>query len=190
MMKLDDLDYIKLKINSCEQCELCRTRKNVVFGAGNSKAKIMFIGEAPGESEDMEGQPFVGKSGKMLDKMLEEIDLYREKNIYITNVVKCRPPKNRDPELEEQNACIGYLYRQIELIQPKVIIALGRIAAKRFIDENFKVTYDHGKWFEKDGVYLMATYHPAAWLRFANRKEEAVKDFINLREKLQQLGLY
>ncbi len=190
MIKLDGLDYVKSKINSCEQCELCKTRKNVVFGAGNTKAKIMFIGEAPGENEDFQGQPFVGKAGKLLDKILETIDLSREKNIYITNIVKCRPPNNRDPLQEEQDACIGYLYRQIDIIKPKVIVALGRIAAKRFIDENFKVTYEHGKWFEKNGVYLMATYHPAALLRFANRKEDAMKDFISLREKLQQLDLY
>ena len=186
----NNLIKMREEVNLCKKCKLCETRNNVVFGEGNINSKIMFIGEGPGENEDIQGRPFVGRAGQLLDKMLEVIDLSREKNFYITNIVKCRPPQNRDPEPDEQNACISYLYKQIEIINPKIIVALGRIAAKKLIDENFKVTTQHGIWVKKNNIYMMGTYHPAALLRFASKKEEAFKDFLNIREKLKELDLY
>ena len=185
-----DLLDVELSVKSCKNCKLCQTRKNIVFGEGSSCSKIMFIGEGPGETEDNQGRPFVGRAGQLLDKMLEVIDLSRTKNIYITNIVKCRPPNNRDPEQDEQSECIKYLYKQIKIINPKIIIALGRISAKKLIDENFKVTTQHGLWFIKKDIYIMGTYHPAALLRFANKKEDAFKDFLEIRNKMNELNLY
>ena len=189
MVDNNKLEEFKKKINSCEKCVLAQTKTNIVFGEGNPKSMIMLVGEGPGENEDLMGKPFVGKAGQLLDKMLKVIDLSRDENVYITNIVKCRPPKNRDPEEYEQDACIGYLFRQIEIINPKIIIALGRIAAKKLIDEKFKVSLDHGKWIKKNNIYFMGTYHPSALLRFANRKEDAFQDFLSIREKIKELDI-
>lgn len=185
---------LKLELKDCNKCKLCQTRKNIVFGEGNPESGLLFIGEGPGESEDETGRPFVGRSGKLLDKMLEAIDLYREKNFYIANIVKCRPPKNRDPDIEEQLICIDYLYKQIDIIKPKIIIALGRVAAQKLISENFKVTTEHGNWFNKEinqnNVNVMGVYHPSMLLRFPDKKEEAFSDFLKLRDKLKQINFY
>ena len=160
---------------NCRGCELCQTRTNVVFGVGSGDAKLMLIGEGPGENEDLQGEPFVGRAGKLLDDMLELIDLDRTK-VYIANMVKCRPPHNRDPLPAEQAACSHWLNRQLELIDPQIIVCLGRIAAMRFIRPDFKITREHGQWFEKDGRQVMAIYHPAALLRDPRKRPETFDD--------------
>jgi DNA polymerase len=147
----------------------------------------MCIGEGPGEQEDLQGEPFVGRAGKLLDDMLELIDLDRNKNVYIANIVKCRPPKNRDPLNIEQDACIGYLRNQVALLRPKIIVCLGRIAATRLIREDFKITQEHGQWFEKAGVQMTALYHPAAILRDPSKRPETFMDLKNLQAKIQQI---
>ena len=149
----------------------------------------MFIGEGPGENEDLQGEPFVGRGGQLLDKMLATVDLDRKTNVYIANIVKCRPPKNRDPLPEEQEACIGWLRNQVALIRPKIIVCLGRIAAMRIIKPDMKITREHGQFFEKNGTLMMATLHPAALLRNPNQKPAAFEDFLKLREKIDELRL-
>ena len=171
----------------CHKCGLCEGRHNVVFGIGVETAEVMFIGEGPGENEDLQGEPFVGRGGQLLDKMLAAVDLSREKNIYIANIVKCRPPQNRDPLPEEQEACIGWLRNQTALIRPKIIVCLGRIAAAKIIKPDIKITKEHGVFFEKNGVVMMATLHPAALLRNPSQKPGAFDDFLNLREKIHEL---
>ena len=173
---------------ACEQCELCQTRTHVVFGMGNPESDVLFIGEGPGENEDLEGLPFVGRSGQLLDKMLAAIDLDRNKNIYIANIVKCRPPKNRDPLPEEQEACMNWLRNQVMIMRPKIIVCLGRIAAMKLIKSDIKITKEHGIFFEKNGVLMMATLHPAALLRNPNNKPAAFEDFLKLRAKIDELN--
>ena len=176
---------------SCQRCPLADSRTNVVFGMGNRNTEVMFIGEGPGENEDLQGKPFVGRGGKLLDDMLELIDLDREK-IYIANIVKCRPPHNRDPLNEEQEACIGYLRNQVALIRPKIIVCLGRIAAMRLIRPDFKITREHGQWTEKAGVHMTALYHPAAILRDPRKRPETFDDLKNLQAKIREVctGIY
>lgn len=171
----------------CRKCELCTTRHNVVFGVGSQNAKIMFVGEGPGEQEDLRGEPFVGPAGQLLDDMLSIIDLSRKENCYIANIVKCRPPYNRDPKENEQDACIGYLYEQMELVQPKIIVCLGRIAAKKLIDADYRITRQHGQWVRKDGVWMTAIYHPSALLRDPSKRPETFDDLLSIRAKLREL---
>lgn len=171
----------------CQKCALADTRHNVVFGVGSQSAEVMCIGEGPGEQEDLQGEPFVGRAGKLLDDMLELIDLDRSKNVYIANIVKCRPPKNRDPLNIEQEACIGYLRNQVALLRPKIIVCLGRIAATRLIRENFKITQEHGQWFEKAGVQMTALYHPAAILRDPSKRPDTFVDLKNLQAKIREI---
>ena len=173
---------------SCTKCGLCETRHNVVFGVGNPQAKIMFVGEGPGENEDLQGEPFVGRGGQLLDKFLTAVDLDRKSNIYIGNIVKCRPPKNRDPLPQEQNACIDWLRNQFALLQPKIVVCLGRVAAMRLMKPDIKITKEHGVFMEKKGVLMMATLHPAAILRNPSQKPAAFEDYLKLREKVDQLG--
>lgn len=179
-----DFEELRNDCAQCRDCALCESRTNVVFGVGNPNADVMFIGEGPGENEDLQGEPFVGRGGKLLDKYLQAVDLYRDKNIYIANIVKCRPPKNRDPLPAEQDACIKWLRAQVRLIRPKIIVCLGRIAAQKLIDPDFKVTERHGEFIEKGGVLMMGTFHPAALLRNPNNKPAALEDFFALRERL------
>lgn len=160
----------------------------MVFGVGNPEAKVMLVGEGPGEHEDLEGEPFVGRGGQLLDKLLAAVDLDRQVNVYITNIVKCRPPKNRDPLPEEQDACLPWLRAQFSLIRPKVIVCLGRVAAMRMIKPDIKITKEHGQFVEKNGVLMMATLHPAALLRNPNQKPGAFEDFLALREKIDEMG--
>lgn len=181
------LDELCAQCLNCKKCGLCETRTNVVFGTGNPDAKVLFIGEGPGENEDLQGKPFVGRGGMLLDKMLSVVDLSRDKNIYIANMVKCRPPKNRDPEETEVAACRPWLEEQIRIIDPKIIVCLGRVSAIRFIDPNFKVTKEHGQFIEKDGRLVMGTFHPAAILRNPNQKPAAMEDFFALQEKIKEL---
>lgn len=172
---MTELEKLREDCLNCRGCELCQTRTNVVFGVGSCDAKLMFIGEGPGENEDLQGEPFVGRAGKLLDDMLELIDLDRTK-VYIANMVKCRPPHNRDPLPAEQAACSHWLNRQLELIDPAIIVCLGRIAAMRFIRPDFKITREHGQWFEKDDRQVMAIYHPAALLRDPRKRPETFDD--------------
>ena len=173
---------------ACTRCGLCQTRHHVVFGVGNPDADVMFIGEGPEEQEDLRGEPFVGPAGMLLDDMLSIIDLDRKTNCYIANIVKCRPPHNRDPEDAEQEACIGYLRSQIALVNPKIIVCLGRIAARQLIDRDFRITRQRGQWIQKDGIWMMAIYHPSALLRDVGKRPETFDDLISLREKIRQLG--
>ena len=186
MMQWEEL---KQTCKSCARCGLCETRHNVVFGVGNPNADILFVGEGPGEQEDLQGEPFVGPAGKLLDDMLTIIDLDRTQNCYIANIVKCRPPQNRDPLETEQEACIGYLRNQVALIQPKIIDCLGRIAAKRLIQEDFRITREHGTWTERNGVWMTALYHPSALLRDASKRPETFRDLLSIREKLRELNI-
>lgn len=185
----DNFEELRENCLNCRQCGLCETRTNVVVGVGNPRSKVMFIGEGPGENEDLQGEPFVGRGGQLLDKMLAAVDLDRKTNVYIANIVKCRPPKNRDPLPEEQEACIGWLRNQVALIRPKIIVCLGRIAAMRIIKPDMKITREHGQFFEKNGTLMMATLHPAALLRNPNQKPAAFEDFLKLREKIDELRL-
>ncbi len=175
------------RCQSCTACDLCKTRHSVVFGIGDLHADVLFVGEGPGEQEDRYGQPFVGPAGQFLDEMLSIIDLRRE-NCYIANIVKCRPPGNRDPHPAEQEQCIGYLRAQVSLLRPKIIVCLGRIAAQKLIDPNFRITRQHGTWVERNGVWLGATYHPSALLRDPSKRPEAFDDLLSLREKIQEVG--
>ncbi len=170
--------------NRCTKCGLCSTRNHVVFGVGRQDANLMLIGEGPGEQEDLQGEPFVGAAGKLLDDMLSIIDIDRT-NCYIANIVKCRPPMNRDPRDEEQDACYPYLKEQIELVHPTVIVCLGRIAAKRIIDPEFRITRDHGKWICRKGVWMTAIYHPSALLRDVSKRPETFDDLLSIRQKLK-----
>ena len=180
-------EELEKSCQSCTQCGLCQTRTNVVFGVGNRNADILFVGEGPGEQEDLRGEPFVGPAGKLLDDMLAIIDLDRTQ-CYIGNIVKCRPPRNRDPQDTEQDACIGFLRRQIELIQPKIIVCLGRIAATRLIRQDYRITREHGQWGEHDGIWMTATYHPSALLRDVSKRPEAFEDLLSIRQMMRKLN--
>ena len=180
-------EHLKQQCLNCRECGLCETRTNVVFGVGNPQAEVLFIGEGPGENEDLQGEPFVGRGGKLLDTMLEAVGLSRKHNIYIANMVKCRPPKNRDPLPEEQAACNRWLTAQLQLIRPKIVVCLERIAAAKWIGEDFKVTRQHGQFFERNGMLVMGMFHPAAILRNPNQKPLAFADFVTLRDKIQEI---
>lgn len=181
-------DVLEKNCSACTRCGLCETRHNVVFGVGVKNADVMFVGEGPGEQEDLKGEPFVGPAGKLLDDMLSIIDIDRKTNCYIGNIVKCRPPRNRDPLEVEQDACIGYLRNQVALIQPKIIVCLGRIAAKRLIDPDYRITRQHGQWVQKNGVWMTAIYHPSALLRDVSKRPETFDDLISIREKIRETG--
>ena len=182
-------EELKRECGQCVRCGLCETRQNVVFGVGNERADILFVGEGPGEQEDLRGEPFVGPAGMLLDDVLSIIDLSRQENCYICNIVKCRPPHNRDPLETEQDACIGYLRNQVALVKPKIIVCLGRIAAKRLIDPDYRITRQHGQWVEKSGFWMTAIYHPSALLRDVSKRPETFDDLLSIREKARQLGL-
>jgi len=180
------LEKLKAECEKCEKCPLCGGRTNVVFGGGDENADILLIGEAPGANEDLQGKPFIGRSGKLLDSMLNTAGLSRENNIYITNMVKCRPPENRDPKPAETAVCREWLEKQMEIIQPKIVVCIGRIAAQKIIDKDFRVTQQHGEFVEKNGVFYTATYHPAAILRNINNKPYAIEDWRKIKEKAMQ----
>lgn len=184
---MDSWEALKRECGGCRQCELGRTRTNLVFGVGNESADVMFIGEGPGEQEDLRGEPFVGPAGQLLDTMMEIIGLDRTK-VYIANIVKCRPPHNRDPLPDEQTACIGWLYRQIDLVDPKLIVFLGRIAAQAFIRPDFRITREHGQWFEALGRRCMAIYHPSALLRDPSKRPETFVDLKQLQQEIRNLS--
>ena len=185
----ETLEELKRACESCLKCPLGKTRTNLVCGTGNENAQIMFVGEGPGEQEDLQGLPFVGKSGQLFDLYASLIDLDRTKNIYIANMVKCRPPHNRDPKPEETEMCLPYLREQVRLLRPQIIVCLGRIAAQRLISPDFRVTKQHGEFFKKGSVYMMGTFHPAALLRDPEKKKSALEDFRRLREKIEELSI-
>ena len=185
---MQDLNGLKNTCLACTKCGLCETRHSVVFGVGCETADVMFVGEGPGEQEDLKGEPFVGPAGKLLDDMLSIIDISREHNCYIANIVKCRPPHNRDPLETEQDACIDYLRNQVALIRPKIIVCLGRIAAKRLIDPEYRITREHGQWIQKSGVWMTAIYHPSALLRDVSKRPETFDDLLSIREKIKEVG--
>ena len=182
-----ELQALQQECLACRRCGLCETRHSVVFGQGAAHAEVMLVGEGPGANEDEQGLPFVGKSGQLLDHYLEAVDLSRDKNVYIANIVKCRPPQNRDPLNTEKEACSGYLRRQMELMQPKILVCLGRISAMEMIKPDFKITREHGQFFEKDGIQMMALYHPAALLRDPHKKPETFEDLKRLQAKIREI---
>ena len=182
-----DWDTLKAECLACRRCELCTDRTHVVFGQGVQTAEVLFVGEGPGQSEDEQGLPFVGRNGQLLDKYLFAIDLDRSKNCYIANIVKCRPPHNRDPLETEQDACIGYLRNQVALVKPKIIVCLGRIAAKRLIDADYRITRQHGQWVERNGVWMTAIYHPSALLRDVSKRPETFDDLLAIRAKIREI---
>ena len=181
-----DWKTLKESCGDCRNCSLCQTRTNVVFGVGPETADVMFIGEGPGRNEDLQGEPFVGAAGQFLDRMLSIIGLGRH-NCYIANIVKCRPPQNRDPLLTEQDACYPWLEEQIRLVDPRIIVCLGRIAAGKIIREDFKITREHGQWTEQNGRFYTAIYHPSALLRDVSRRPETFRDLLGLRKKVREL---
>ena len=182
-----DWEALEKTCFNCTRCGLCETRNNVVFGVGSREADVMFIGEGPGEQEDLQGEPFVGPAGKLLDDMMSIIDLDRQ-HCYIGNIVKCRPPRNRDPLETEQDACIGYLRNQVALIKPKIIVCLGRVAAKRIIDPEYRITREHDTWVQKGGIWMTAIYHPSALLRDVSKRPETFDDLLSIREKIRETG--
>ena len=182
-------ETLESRCRSCRRCEgLADARRNVVFGVGSVSSKILFVGEAPGEQEDARGEPFVGRAGQLLDRFLIHVGLPRE-TVYIANILKCRPPSNRDPLPEEQDACMEYLWEQVRLLDPKILVCLGRIAAKKLISEDYKITAEHGRFTEKNGILMTAVYHPAALLRDPNKKPETLLDFVAIRAKAEELGI-
>lgn len=186
MMDMEKWEALRRECLDCRACGLCETRTQVVFGVGNPDAEVLFIGEAPGANEDLQGEPFVGRGGKLLDEMLAMIGLDRTK-IYISNSVKCRPPENRDPLNTEKDACRGFLRRQVQLMRPKIIVCLGRISAMELIKEDFKITREHGQFFDRNGTLMMALYHPAALLRDPHKKPETFEDLKRLQAKIVEI---
>lgn len=181
-----DLELLHQTCAACTACPLAETRTNCVFGTGSPTAELMFVGEAPGEQEDLSGTPFVGRAGQLLDRFLAAVDIARE-NVYIANILKCRPPQNRDPLPAEEDACIGYLREQVRLIRPKIIVCLGRVSAMRLIKPDFRITKEHGEWFQKGDFLMTAVYHPAYLLRDPRKKEDMLTDMKRIRAKLDEL---
>ena len=177
---------LESRCRGCHACPLGDTRTNLVFGTGNREADLMFVGEAPGQAEDEQGIPFVGAAGKLLDRYLYAVGIPRE-SVYIANILKCRPPQNRDPLPEEEDACIGYLREQVKLIRPKIIVCLGRVSAMRLIQPDFRITREHGQFFRKGDYMMTAVYHPAALLRDASKKEDMLLDMERIKAELDRL---
>ena len=179
-------EQLEADIASCGKCRLCETRNNVVPGEGNPKARLMFIGEGPGRDEDLQGRPFVGRSGELLTRMIAAIGLERSE-VYICNIVKCRPPQNRNPEPDEAAACMNYLRAQFALVRPQVVVLLGKVACRYVLKEEISVMREHGRWYERKGSWFMPTYHPSALLRDPSKKREAWDDFQKIRAKLSEI---
>ena len=172
----------------CRKCKLSKTRRNVVFGVGSKETNLMFIGEGPGADEDMQGIPFVGKAGKLMNMAFEIVGLDRNK-VYIANIVKCRPPSNRNPQDDEAMACLDYLRNQVILVKPKIIVLLGSVALKNILGKEYGITASRGKWIEKKGILYMPTWHPAALLRDETKKIDFIKDLKLVMERMDGLGL-
>ncbi len=178
-------EALKTKCRNCTNCDLYKTKTNTVFGKGSENATILFVGEAPGEQEDLQGIPFCGASGRLLDRYFSAIDMKQEE-YYVGNILKCRPPHNRDPFPQEQEACIGHLREQLKLINPKIIVCLGRISAMKIIKPDFKITKEHGKWFKKGKFYITAVYHPSLLLRDPQKREAMLIDFLKIENMLKK----
>ena len=178
-------EELEKSIENCNKCKLCKTRQNIVFGTGNKNAKLMLIGEGPGADEDRLGEPFVGRAGKLMDLAFEAIGLKREE-VYIANIVKCRPPANRNPEDDEAMACMNYLRNQVILVKPEIIVLLGSVALKNILGKEYGITASRGKWIEKKGIKYMPTWHPAALLRDETKKIEFIKDLKLVIEELDK----
>ena len=181
-----DFEELKETCAACRACPLGYERKNNVFERGSRQAKLMFVGEAPGGQEDETGIPFVGAAGQLLDKYLEAVGIDREE-VYICNILKCRPPQNRDPLPEEQEACMSHLRAQVRLVKPRMIVCLGRIAAMRMISPEFKITKEHGVFHKKGSFLITAVYHPSALLRDPSKKEDMLRDFMKIAEEYEKL---
>jgi DNA polymerase len=179
-------EELETSIEDCKKCKLCTGRKNIVFGVGNKNAKIMFIGEGPGADEDEQGEPFVGKAGQLMNKAFDYLGINR-KEVYIANIVKCRPPNNRNPEEDEAEACLDYLRNQVMLVKPKIIVLLGSVALQNILGKEFKITASRGKWFVKKGIKYMPTWHPSAVLRDENKKIDFVRDLFVVLEESRRL---
>ena len=180
-------EELKESIEHCKKCKLCMNRTNIVFGVGNEKAEIMFIGEGPGADEDLQGIPFVGKAGQLMNKALEGLSIRRE-DLYIANIVKCRPPSNRVPEDEEAEACLDYLRNQVILVNPKIIVLLGSTALKNVLGKEYGITSARGTWVEKKGIYYLPTWHPAALLRDEAKKIDFWNDLKEVKRKLEEFN--
>ena len=181
----DNWEELEESIIDCNKCKLCQRRTNIVFGVGNKKARIMFIGEGPGADEDRQGEPFVGKAGKLMNLAFQTLGIKREE-VYIGNIVKCRPPENRDPQEDEVQACINYLRNQVMLVKPEVIVLLGRIALQNILGKEYKITTARGKWIDKKGIHYMPTWHPAALLRDETKKIDFIKDLQEVVEYINE----
>ena len=179
----ETINEIKEQIKNCNKCKLCKQRKNIVFGVGNENADLMFIGEGPGADEDTQGIPFVGKAGQLMNKAFDVVGINRE-DVYIANIVKCRPPNNRDPEQDEIAACINYLRNQVMIVKPKIIVLLGRISLQNILGAEYKITASRGKWVEKKGIHYMPTWHPAALLRDETKKIDFINDLKEVTKHL------
>ena len=179
-------EELEKEIKDCNKCKLCTGRKNIVFGIGNKDADIVLIGEGPGADEDVQGEPFVGKAGQLMNKAFEALEIERE-SIYIANIVKCRPPQNRNPEIDEVKACMDYLRNQVILVKPKIIVLLGSVALKNILGEEYGITNSRGKWIEKKGIWYMPTFHPAALLRDESKKIDFWRDLKLVKEKVKEL---
>ena len=177
----ENLEELKNSLKDCKKCKLCKARQNIVFGVGNPNAEIMLIGEGPGGDEDKQGEPFVGKAGQLMNKAFDVVGIKREE-VYIANIVKCRPPNNRDPEEDEIQACLDYLRNQVMIIKPKIIVLLGRIALQNILGREYKITASRGKWVEKKGIMYMPTWHPAALLRDETKKIEFLNDLKMIKQ--------
>ena len=173
-------------VKQCRKCRLCETRKNVVFGVGNRTADIMFIGEGPGADEDAQGEPFVGKAGKLMNMAFDMLGIKREE-VYIANIVKCRPPNNRNPQDDEAENCLDYLRNQVILVKPKIIVLLGSVALKNILGKEYGITASRGKWIEKKGIFYMPTWHPAALLRDENKKIDFIKDLKQVIKRYNEI---
>jgi len=180
-------EELEMACRNCNKCELMRTRNNVVFGRGNRESKVLLIGEGPGQQEDEQGKPFVGRAGKLLDNLLCAMEI-SENDIYIANIVKCRPPANRAPTNSEAKTCINYLRNQVYLQDPKIIVCLGNTASKYIIDEDVQITKIRGNWINKKNFLIMPTYHPAALLRDGSKKIPFWEDFEKVKQKMQELN--
>lgn len=183
----DNWEQLEETAKECKKCKLCQNRNNVVFGTGNKQADIMFIGEGPGADEDMQGIPFVGKAGKLMNMAFEAIGLKREE-VYIANIVKCRPPGNRNPQDDEANACLDYLRNQVILVKPKIIVLLGSVALKNILGKEYGITASRGKWIERKGILYMPTWHPAALLRDESKKIDFIRDLQEVMQRYDKEG--
>ena len=179
-------EELENSIVNCNKCKLCKTRQNIVFGVGNKNADIMFIGEGPGADEDAQGEPFVGKAGKLMNMAFDMLGVKREE-VYIANIVKCRPPNNRNPQDDEAENCLDYLRNQVILVKPKIIVLLGSVALKNILGKEYGITASRGKWIEKKGILYMPTWHPAALLRDENKKIDFIKDLKQVIKRYNEI---